>query len=68
MHDYISGQQRILEDNRDLKELFVGDVIQAAMQNNMEIDTVLFKDGNCLDIGTPEDLIKAIRTVNKMFK
>lgn len=68
MHDYISDQQRIFENNKDIEELFVGDVIQAAMQNNMEIDTVIFKDGNALDIGTPEDLIKAVKTTSKMFK
>jgi glucose-1-phosphate thymidylyltransferase len=66
MHDYISDQERSFENNRDIKELFVGDVIQAAMQNNMEIDTVLFEDGNCLDIGTPEDLIKAVRTTSRI--
>lgn len=66
MHDYISDQQRIFENNRDTKELFVGDVIQTAMQNNMKTETVLFKDGNCLDIGTAEDLIKAVRTTSSI--
>ncbi|MDD1745018.1 MAG: hypothetical protein LUQ20_04310 [Candidatus Methanoperedens sp.] len=67
MHDCISDQQRIFENNRDIEELFVGDVIQAAIRDNMKIDTAIFKDGNCLDIGTPEDLIKAVQTMNKMF-
>jgi len=68
MHDYISDQQRIFENNKDIEELFVGDIIQEALQNNIRIDTVLFKDGSSLDIGTPEDLIKAVREINKMFK
>ena len=68
MHDYILDLQKISENKKDIKELFVGDVIQEALQNNIKIDTVLFKDGSSLDIGTPEDLIKAVRTTNKMFK
>ncbi len=68
MHDYISDQQRIFENNKNVKELFVGDVIQAAMKNNIKIDTVIFKDGNALDIGTPEDLLKAVQTTSKEFK
>jgi glucose-1-phosphate thymidylyltransferase len=68
MHDYISDQQRIFENNKDIEELFVGDVIQAAIQNNMKVDTVIFKDGNALDIGTPEDLLKAVQITSKMFK
>ena len=66
MHDYISVQQSIFENNMNVKELFVGDVIQTAMKNNIEIDTVIFKDGNCLDIGTPEDLLKAVQTISKI--
>ncbi|MCC7212677.1 MAG: hypothetical protein IT451_12665 [Candidatus Brocadia sp.] len=42
-------------------ELYVGDVIQAALKDTIQIDSVLFKDGKCLDIGTPEDLIKALQ-------
>jgi glucose-1-phosphate thymidylyltransferase len=68
MHDYISNLKKTSENKKGIKELFVGDVIQAAMQNNIVIDTVLFRDGNSLDIGTPEDLIKAIQTMNKMSK
>jgi len=59
MHDYISDQQRNFDNNRDNQELFVGDVIQAALQHNMRVDSALFEYGHCLDIGTPEDLLKA---------
>lgn len=41
--------------------MYVGDVIQAALKDTIQIDSVLFKDGKCLDIGTPEDLIKALQ-------
>ncbi|WP_295101692.1 sugar phosphate nucleotidyltransferase [uncultured Candidatus Kuenenia sp.] len=59
MHNYVSGRKE--SDNLGhKKELFVGDVIQAAIENKIRIDSVLFKEGNCLDIGTPEDLMKAL--------
>ena len=71
MHKYVLATQRT--NNKDKagtnaeehQELFVGDVIQAAIHNNhMQIDTVLFSDGNCLDIGTPEDILKADQITN----
>ena len=43
------------------QELFVGDVIQAALENNMKIDGVLFKTGSYVDIGTPEDMVRAVQ-------
>lgn len=67
MHEYVEAIQRT-NDDRNLagtdankqQELFVGDVIQAAVHNDMRIDTVLFADGTFLDIGTPEDMVKAV--------
>ena len=47
------------------KELYLGDVFQAAVNNEMNIDTVLFREGSCLDIGTPEDMIRAVKMANK---
>jgi len=41
-------------------ELFVGDIIRAAIQSGLRIETVLFTEGNYLDIGTPGDLVKAV--------
>ena len=68
MHDYVDAIQRTNND-RNLagtdankqQELFVGDVIQAAIHNDMRIDTVLFADGTFLDVGTPEDMVKAVQ-------
>ena len=67
MHDYVS---HIMEKTEEIKarnfgletnELFLGDVIQEAIHNNLEIDNILFTDGKYLDIGTPEDMIKAVQ-------
>ena len=66
MHDYLSAKKML--NNQHQTELFVGDVIQAAIQANMHIESVLFTDGNCLDIGTPEDLMRAVEMNNKILK
>jgi glucose-1-phosphate thymidylyltransferase len=42
------------------REFFVGDVIQAAANNGMVIESVVFSEGAYLDIGTPDDLVKAV--------
>ncbi len=68
MHEYVDAIQRT-NDDRNLagtdankqQELFMGDVIQAAIHNDMRIDMVLFADGTFLDIGTPEDMVKAVQ-------
>jgi glucose-1-phosphate thymidylyltransferase len=68
MNEYIlSRQRRMNKDkvgsnpNDQQNELHVGDVIQAALVGNMLIEGVIFKDGRCLDIGTPKDMMKASR-------
>lgn len=65
MHEYLLASQRTNHmetagsniEKHD--ELFISDVIRAALHNKVPIDAVIFRDGNCLDIGTPEDMIKA---------
>jgi glucose-1-phosphate thymidylyltransferase len=47
------------EDNR---ELFLGEVFQKAIEDNVSVSAVEFADGNCFDIGTPEDLAKALHS------
>ncbi len=43
------------------RELYVGDVIQAAIDAGIPVETILFPEGDYLDIGTPEDLFRAVR-------
>jgi len=69
MHEYVLASQKTNHKDKagtnvkEQEELFVGDVIQAVIHNNnMQIDTVLFPDGSCLDIGTPEDIVKVVQT------
>lgn len=67
MHKYLVAIQKGTEGNNicsntsEQPELFVGDVIQAAIHEGLRVEGVLFPRGTCLDIGTPEDLIKAVR-------
>ncbi|MDR7481072.1 MAG: sugar phosphate nucleotidyltransferase [Armatimonadota bacterium] len=42
------------------RELFVGDVIRAALREGMRVEGVTFPEGATLDIGTPEDLARAL--------
>ena len=70
MHEYVSNREKtkasgkIGRQGKEQQELFVGDVIRAAMENGIQIDTVLFTDGSYLDIGTPEDMVRAVKTIS----
>lgn len=55
MHDFLG---RITTGA--VQELFVGDVILAAIKEGMHVEPVIFSQGRYIDIGTPEDLIRAV--------
>ncbi len=67
MHTYLArmkrGEESRLEDNQAVgtEEIFIGDIVQAAIVDGLEVRGVLFPDRDCLDVGTSEDLMKAIR-------
>jgi glucose-1-phosphate thymidylyltransferase len=46
---------------RPQREVFVGDVIQAAIDRGMQVDSVAFPEGSALDVGTPANLVWAVR-------
>jgi glucose-1-phosphate thymidylyltransferase len=66
MHELIIATQRKNDQKLDgtsaeeHSEFFVGEVIQAAANNGLVIESVVFSDGAYLDIGTPDDLAKAV--------
>lgn len=69
MHQYLISHQRELrvqdaEQNlqKQKRELYMGDVFQIAIDEGLLIKTVIFPEGSCIDIGTPEDLIKALNS------
>jgi glucose-1-phosphate thymidylyltransferase len=68
MHDYLAHKidmlqaiQRTNDELRPFKEIYVGDVIYEAMASGMRVESETFDRGNCIDIGTPKDLERAIR-------
>jgi dTDP-glucose pyrophosphorylase len=46
----------------DRKEIFMGDVIREAIGSELKIDQIMFPQGTYIDIGSPEDMVAAIRT------
>ena len=75
IHDYLNSLPKTEQGNDEKsnikrkKELYIGEVVDAAVLSKLCVEGVLLKRGFCLDIGTPHDLIKAMHHVNKdMFK
>ena len=67
MHQYVAAREtdRLRSDAGSnlvsQRELPIGDVIQAAIENGLSVQAEVFTDGAFLDIGTPEDLVRAVR-------
>jgi glucose-1-phosphate thymidylyltransferase len=45
------------------QELSVGHVLQAALQQGLRMQSVIFSNGFYIDVGTPQGLDRALRTV-----
>ena len=61
MHRHLKAREETVAARSEAggREIFVGDVIQAALEEGLEVYPVRFDDGAYLDIGTPEDLVQA---------
>jgi glucose-1-phosphate thymidylyltransferase len=60
LHGYV--QQLKNQGNlSQLPELPIGDVIQAGIKAGLSVEAETFTDGSYLDIGTPVDLLRAVR-------
>lgn len=60
LHQYVKGRKQASDARAaDSPEEYVGEVIQAAIQEGLRVDKVIFDEGDYLDFGTPEDLVKA---------
>ncbi len=42
----------------------IGDVIQAAITQGFHVQAEVFADGTYLDIGTPNDLVRAVQQLS----
>ena len=60
MYEYISFIQKKSDTSMRDREVFFSDVINAAIQNDMQVDKLIFDDGVCLDIGIPDNLVKVV--------
>lgn len=67
LHEFVAQHNKrfsansAIEVTEDEQELFLGDIFQAAIKDEFKINSVVFSKGNCLDIGTPEDLARAMK-------
>jgi glucose-1-phosphate thymidylyltransferase len=71
LHQYVEHQLKKLIGDQPVhslqriptyKEMPIGDVIHAAILDGMRVEAEIFSDGHYIDIGTPENLIRAIRS------
>ncbi len=60
MHEFLAVSK---ESAPESPELFVGDVIQAAVDDGMKVEGVLVSDAPYVDIGTPDDLLRVVNTL-----
>lgn len=60
IHSYVSMSQRQNKGFTNTQEVCFSEVINAAIGNGLKVDYVVFDEGHCLDIGTPENLAKAV--------
>lgn len=64
MHEYLAAAPTQIDAGNSppgQREWFVSDVIQAAMDAGLQVESVAFPEGKYLDIGIPDNLVKAIR-------
>lgn len=70
LHEFVEAELRIRRDQQSAhgqndfqprSELPIGDVIHAAIQSGMRVEAEAFPEGHYIDIGTPENLAKAIQ-------
>ena len=57
MHEYLASRR---DSAAGQPELFVGDVLQAAIDEGLHVEGVHVSDRPYTDIGTPEDLLRAV--------
>ena len=69
LHEFVESELRRIREAGNARlgeqaarhELPIGDVIHAAIQSGMRVEGEVFQDGSCIDIGTPDTLLEALR-------
>jgi hypothetical protein len=62
MHDFLASLAAG-SDLQALSEIYVGNVVQAAMKVGMDIRCEVFHEGEVVDLGTPDDLAGWVQRV-----
>jgi glucose-1-phosphate thymidylyltransferase len=63
MHAYLEQQCHSSSKSlwsKSVREIYVGDVIKAAIKVGLRVESETFPSGHCIDLGTPEDLSRAM--------
>lgn len=68
LHDYLSGRDAEKKSQEKGRELYMGDVLLHGLEVGLRIEGVTFPDGTCTDIGTPSDLLNAVRSEARGFR
>jgi glucose-1-phosphate thymidylyltransferase len=64
MHEYIQniisrgGDGKVMIEGQMFRELYPGDIFIEAIEAGLNIDSVIFEEGRCIDIGDPENIGK----------
>jgi glucose-1-phosphate thymidylyltransferase len=65
LHQYLIDLEQSLQSHQATRaprrEVPIGDVIQAAIAEGLQVEAEAFEQGSYLDVGTPEDLARAVR-------
>jgi glucose-1-phosphate thymidylyltransferase len=67
LHEYVSDALKKNGTDMSCREVYFSNSINAAIQNGMHVDSVVFHDGGCLDVGSPENLVRVMRTTSEDF-
>ena len=61
LHDYLADRSPDRDPSLPSGEIPIGDVIQSAIDKGLKVEAECFPNGLYLDIGTPEDLVRAVQ-------
>lgn len=64
LHEFVAEVEPAIEAAGGLwqgRELYIGEVVWAAVQRGMHVESVMFEDDSYIDIGTPDELAAAVQ-------
>lgn len=61
MHEQLQEFLKQRNSRKEISEIYAGDIIDAAIKKGLKTDYVIFEKGSCIDLGTPDELLKALK-------